>query len=111
MTRQERREPLRRAERTVPREDKYASLSTYATPGLPKTEEEFHALLRHALDLGGDAEAEHLLSLLTGPLWERLHWWTRREKEEREHPSGRRSLLILSCDHYPSLNTFATLRA
>jgi hypothetical protein len=53
-----------------------------STPPLPKTEEEFQALLGRALDLEGDAETQHLLSMLMAPLWERLHWWTRREEEE-----------------------------
>ncbi|HMD95965.1 MAG TPA: hypothetical protein VKM93_01355, partial [Terriglobia bacterium] len=51
---------------------------------LPKTEEEFHALLRRALDLEGEGEVQHLLSMLMGPLWDRLHWWTRREEEETQ---------------------------
>ena len=51
---------------------------------LPKTEEEFQALLRRALDLEGEGEVQHLLSMLMGPLWDRLHWWTRREEEETQ---------------------------
>src|SRR5271157_4477885 len=58
--------------------------SKVSVPKLPSTIEEFHALLGRALDLEGEGEAQHLLSMLTGPLWDRLHWWTRREEEETE---------------------------
>jgi hypothetical protein len=53
-------------------------------PPLPKTAEEFLGLLARALDLEGEGETKHLLVMLVAPLWDRLHWWEAREKEERQ---------------------------
>jgi hypothetical protein len=54
--------------------------SHVSIPALPKTIEEFQALLGRALDLEGEKD-KALLSMLAAPLWERLHWWEWREEE------------------------------
>jgi len=52
-------------------------------PKLPKTAEEFQALLGRALDLE-DEKHKYLLVMLVAPLWERLHWWAQQEEEETQ---------------------------
>ena len=53
------------------------------TPKLPETLEEFQSLVGRALDLEGE-NAKYVLPVLAGTLWERLHWWERREQEETQ---------------------------
>ena len=57
--------------------------SRVPTPKLPETFEEFQSLVGRALDMEG-GDAKHVLPMLAGTLWERLHWWERRREEETQ---------------------------
>jgi hypothetical protein len=64
-----------------------ATPSNVATPKLPKTVEEFQAVLARALDLEGE-NAATVVQVLAEALWVRLHWWKWREEQERRQLEG-----------------------
>ena len=69
-----------------------------AIPPLPKTRDEFRALLARALDLEGEGEVERgVVQTLAESLWERLHWWDRRAETEAQ----RLERLLQECAAYP----------
>ncbi|MGO9272096.1 MAG: hypothetical protein ACLQOO_17845 [Terriglobia bacterium] len=72
--------------------------SNVSLPQLPKTREEFRALVARALDLEGENEVEQsVVRTLADSIWERLHWWDRRAETEAQ----RLERLLHECAAYP----------